>query len=216
MELNDIKWWHKIELPDGTVTTGIVDHCTEELATNRFGIPENLEGKTVLDVGCWDGYFSFLAERRGAASVTGLDCFQSCAGSSTGRMGFDFARAILKSHVTLIESHLESFAYAATESDVYDVVFYFGVLYHIENPFHSLSRLRKITGEYALIETAICDPSSDRAYWEHRPGFENDPTNQWYPSLKGLETTLKEVGFSHVELVHILPGRQRATVKAIV
>jgi tRNA (mo5U34)-methyltransferase len=32
-----------------------------------------LSGKTVLDIGTWDGYFAFKAESLGAAGVTALD-----------------------------------------------------------------------------------------------------------------------------------------------
>ena len=32
----------------------------------------DFRGKTVLDIGCWDGYWSFYAERRGAREVVAL------------------------------------------------------------------------------------------------------------------------------------------------
>ena len=59
-------WWHSIELGDGIVTTGV--HTLEELKGNyaRFLLPEDLTGKRVLDIGCWDGFYSFEAEAHGA------------------------------------------------------------------------------------------------------------------------------------------------------
>ncbi len=68
-----IKWFHTIELAPGLRTTGR-DPTHERLDILR--IPPSLEGKTVLDVGAWDGFFSFEAERRGAARVVAAD---SCA-----------------------------------------------------------------------------------------------------------------------------------------
>ena len=60
------RWYHTIDLGGGIVTRG-VDNSPERLA--RLGLPVSLAGKTVLDVGAWDGFFSFEAERRGAARV---------------------------------------------------------------------------------------------------------------------------------------------------
>src|SRR5215210_1776907 len=36
-------------------------------------IPGDLSGKSVLDIGAWDGYFSFEFERRGAERVLAID-----------------------------------------------------------------------------------------------------------------------------------------------
>src|SRR5690348_15440372 len=68
-------WWHSIDLGNGRVTPGV--HKLEELRDNfaRFGLPENLTGKRLLDIGCWDGFYTFEAERHGA-QVTSVDVFQ--------------------------------------------------------------------------------------------------------------------------------------------
>src|SRR5689334_6940141 len=65
--------YHTIELPDGRILPGIqsAEHLRWRL--NRFNLPENLTGKRVLDIGAWDGWFSFECERRGAR-VTAVDC----------------------------------------------------------------------------------------------------------------------------------------------
>ena len=57
-------WWHRIDLGHGIVTPGL-DDSPVKLGTLSF--PPNLSGKTVLDIGAWDGFFSFEAERRGAS-----------------------------------------------------------------------------------------------------------------------------------------------------
>src|SRR5262245_66397580 len=66
-------WWHSIDLGDGRITPGV--RTLEELQRvyASFGLPENLCGKRVLDIGSWDGFFSFEAERRGAEAV-GVYC----------------------------------------------------------------------------------------------------------------------------------------------
>ena len=64
--LNSIKWWHQIELEPGIFTPNAFKTITKEKTTKMYGMPEDLSDKTVLDIGCWDGGFSFEAEKRGA------------------------------------------------------------------------------------------------------------------------------------------------------
>jgi len=71
-------WWHSIDLGHGVTTPG--RKSTEQLRAELAALDlPSLSGKTVLDVGAWDGYFAFEAERRGAARVVALDHFVWCA-----------------------------------------------------------------------------------------------------------------------------------------
>ena len=63
-------WYHTLDLGDGILTDGMYD-LRPYLDLHEF--PDSLEGKSVLDVGCSDGFYSFDFERRGADSVTSLD-----------------------------------------------------------------------------------------------------------------------------------------------
>jgi tRNA (mo5U34)-methyltransferase len=65
-------WWHSIDLAGGIVTPGYKSPqlLREEWRSLRL---DNLAGKSVLDIGAWDGYFSFAAERAGAERVVALD-----------------------------------------------------------------------------------------------------------------------------------------------
>jgi tRNA (mo5U34)-methyltransferase len=69
-------WWHSFELPDGRVIEGVADIAALKHRLSQFPIPENLAGKRVLDIGAWDGWFSFEMERRGA-EVTSVDCWDN-------------------------------------------------------------------------------------------------------------------------------------------
>ena len=53
-EVENIKWWHKIDLGNGVITPGR-DNTPEKL--KRMGMSQNLSGKSVLDIGAWDGFF---------------------------------------------------------------------------------------------------------------------------------------------------------------
>src|SRR4051812_20884742 len=70
--VGEIDWWHSIELLPGLVTPGV--KTSASLARERAALRlPTMRGKTVLDVGAWDGYYSFLAEQAGAARVVALD-----------------------------------------------------------------------------------------------------------------------------------------------
>src|SRR5579871_715986 len=68
-QMSHLGWYHSIELPDGTVIPGIqtIDQLRARIA--QYPIPRDLTGKRVLDIGAWDGWFSFEMERRGATVV---------------------------------------------------------------------------------------------------------------------------------------------------
>lgn len=175
------RWWHSIELPDGSVTRGY--KTREQLATEwaTMQVPD-LTGKSVLDIGAWDGYFSFRAEAEGAQKVTAIDHFvwsidpiekmayeQRCreAGERVrpydevpelwhpddlpGKRSFDLAKELLKSKVEAVV--LDFMACDADELPSADIVFFLGVLYHLKDPVGALERLRRVTQEMVIIET---------------------------------------------------------------
>ena len=68
-EISEVSfWWHAIDLGDGIVTPGVKGGGASFMARElrSLEIPD-LNGRTVLDIGAWDGFYSFETERRGAA-----------------------------------------------------------------------------------------------------------------------------------------------------
>ncbi len=74
-ELAQKGWYHSIELPDGTVTDGLISIERLKTRVAHMPIPADLHGKRVLDIGAWDGWFSFEMEQRGA-DVVAVDCVE--------------------------------------------------------------------------------------------------------------------------------------------
>src|SRR5450756_120040 len=112
-------WWHRIPvgLVEGKIfyTPGEVMHGPDgsDYATKRFGLPPDLTGKTVLDIGAWDGYFSFEAEKRSADVVVAADIAMTPPnkerleqGNWGMNRGFRRAHQILGSKVRFIESSI--------------------------------------------------------------------------------------------------------------
>src|SRR2546430_1194284 len=70
---NEKYWFHQIELAPGLITPGWSNPKLDKLP--HFGLPEDMTGMRVLDIGCAEGFFSFEAERRGAREVVAIDSF---------------------------------------------------------------------------------------------------------------------------------------------
>jgi tRNA (mo5U34)-methyltransferase len=210
-------YWHSIHLGDAITPgrKGSLAHMEAELAGLRL---PDLRGRTVLDVGAWDGYFSFAAERLGARSVTALDHFvwerMLFRGGDDdrplpGRAGFDHAHAALGSSVRAL--HLDFAGGDLSGLGIFDVVLFLGVVYHLENPLEALLRLRRHTGELAVIESEAAEwPGlEDRGLLEFFPGDERhgDPTNFFAPSAAALCALCRAAGFAEVEVVRGAPAR---------
>ncbi|MBI2925411.1 MAG: hypothetical protein HYY24_06870 [Verrucomicrobia bacterium] len=95
-EVARIRWHHQIDLGHGVVTPGY-DNSRKKL--ERLHFPVSFAGKSVLDVGAWDGFFSFEAERRGARRVLATDSFSWGGGGWGTPEGFQLARQALGSNV---------------------------------------------------------------------------------------------------------------------
>lgn len=238
--MEDVFWWHSIDLGD-RVTDG---HKSPELLEHEWAnthMPD-LAGKSVLDVGCWDGWFSYRAEREGAARVVALDHYvwsldlprqqaywRDCRDRGVtpepyhdqpalwhpdtlpGKAGFDIAHKELQSRVEPIVTD-----FMDTDLDAlgtFDVVFYFGVLYHVEEPLTALRRVRQVSKGLTVIETeALVVEGQTRPLFELVPGAEvnADVGNWWIPTESGLHALCRAAGFREVETVAgAPPGLER-------
>ncbi len=68
-------WYHSFNLPGIGVIDGIISLEDLEKRWASMPLPADLTGKRVLDIGTWDGWCAFEAERRGA-SVVAVDCVE--------------------------------------------------------------------------------------------------------------------------------------------
>ena len=92
-------------------------------------LPEQLDGKTLLDIGAWDGFYSFECARRGA-DVTSMDIWHP--GHNETSEGYAVARAALGMQTKAVRASV--FELEPEKHGVHDIVLFLGVLYHLEDP----------------------------------------------------------------------------------
>ena len=86
----------------------------------------------------------------------------------------------------------------------FDVVFFLGVLYHVEDPLASLRRVASLSNGVAIIEThAIVIPGYEHlelCEFYSSNQLSGDASNWWGPNLKALEGMCRAAGFVRVEV----------------
>lgn len=230
-------WYHKIDL-NGVVTTGWAPIDSE-----IYDIPKDLTGKRVLDVGAWDGYWTFEALKRGAKQVVAIDNWSDLPKAKDAYVTqkdynperkqwdtFDFCKSVLGYSDEQCKRYTMS-VYDAKSLGEFDVIFFFGTLYHLRYPLLALDILSSICKESIYVETAICDdysPYNDAIgnghntsmVMEFYPKSElgNMDTNWWSPTLNCLANMVASSGFKTVDAWKIekpeIVARCRGYVKA--
>ncbi len=233
-------WFHSINLGQGVVTKGVCSANGLEQKVELLRLPE-LKGKTVLDINAWDGFFSFEAERRGASRVVALDQYmwameplehyqywKTCKEQKTtpqayhtmpyykpdllpGKAGFDSAHKALGSRVGVAVGDFMEMD--LSQLGTFDVCFYLGSLYHMEDPLRALRRLFSVTRELAIIETEAAEfpPFRDVALCEFFESSElnGDVSNWWAPNEKALQGMCRAAGFQRVDVISGSPLKKQ-------
>lgn len=189
-------WWHTLDL-NGDKTPGVVTEKAQDWIAQA--IPQDLRGKTVLDIGAWDGYFSFLAEKRGAKRVLAIDNGESARahGLEPG-LGFGVAKEILKSSV---EYRVIDVYDLDLIKENFDVIFAFGLYYHLRHPLYAFEKMSEKCKELLILEGYIIKTKKPIMIFYESNELSNDPSNWWGASVECLRKMAKSCGFEKSELV---------------
>jgi len=203
-------WFHSIPFPDGRITAGNKSMAQQQHELIRWQFPADLTGKTMIDIGCADGFYSIVGRARGAERVLSIDDQQT--------MGVRF---LLDNKVYPIEYRkLDVMSAEFLDLEPFDFVHFAGVFYHLQNPLEAFKRVRRITREVALVEGHINETFGRQLpYAVYYEGSElnGDATNWWGPNLPCLEAMIRTAGFSRCRLTGILEersGKKRASFLA--
>jgi SAM-dependent methyltransferase len=198
--------YHSIELPDGSILPGLqpVEHLRWRL--DLFGLPDDLRGKRVLDVGAWDGWFSFECERRGG-EVVAVDCIALDT--------FLEAKQLIGSKVEYLTLDVNELS--ARRLGHFDIVLFFGVLYHLRHPLLGLEKAVELSTDLTLIESFVINsenrqiPAVMEFYERTELGGQVD--NWCGPSPECLVSMCRSAGFAQVELKDVTNNRASVVCK---
>jgi tRNA (mo5U34)-methyltransferase len=222
------KWFHNLNLR-GVQTAP--DHFLGDYPSFKWrhfahAVPDDLSGKSVLDIGCNAGFYSLEMKRRGAERVLGIDMDEEYLAQAR------FAAEVMEAD---IEFQQLSVYDVADLGEKFDVVLFMGVFYHLRHPLLALDLIREYVatdlfifqslqrGSLEVFETKNNYPFSERDIF-YEPGFprmffiekrySDDPTNWWFPNRACVEAMLRSSGFvikSHPEeevfICNIAPAR---------
>jgi tRNA (mo5U34)-methyltransferase len=177
----DFLWHQRFELAPGVYAPGSND---VEWLLHTAGLPADLTGASVLDIGTTNGGSAFVAERRGAARVVATDIVDE------RHFGFEAIRDALGSSVEF--RRLSVYELAQRLGETFDYVVFSGVLYHLRHPLLALDNVRGVCRGTAYVETAVCDAelagavAAPVARFYRRDELGGDSSNWFAPSVSAL------------------------------
>ena len=229
-EVRELGWWYQdFELPSG-VRTGTGQEPSyrpmERWALIERHLPEDLSGKSVLDVGGNAGYFSIQMKLRGAGRCVLVEPYREFAAQAAYAAGeFGVELAVVNEDVH---------TYCLTTEERFDYVLFLGLFYHLKYPVLVLDRLAEMTKDRIIFHSYSVDAESvpgrglernlDRTddaeidqsdfpamkFIERR--YNDDPTNWWFPTHTALEPLIRSAGLKvvarpHAQLIVAEPER---------
>jgi tRNA (mo5U34)-methyltransferase len=202
-------WFHNLNL-NGVQTAPdhfLGDYPNVKWQTFAHVLPADLQGRSVLDIGCNAGFYSMEMKRRGADRVLGIDSddgYLEQARFAADVNGFD------------IEFRRMNVYEVPQLKETFDVVLFLGVLYHLRHPLLALDLLHDhVTRDLLVFQSMqrgskdLPDLQDDYHFW-HEDIFDNpaypkmffveksysgDWTNWWIPNRACIEGMLRSAGF---------------------
>ena len=203
-------WFHNMRLSGVETAPGhfLGDYPEVKFASFRDAIPADLTGRTVLDIGCNAGFYSFEMKRRGATRVLGVD---------TDEHYLRQARFVAQVSGVDVEFRKLGVWDVGALGEKFDLVIFMGVLYHLRHPLLALDLIHEHVakdlllfqsmqrGSRELIEVAedydftapapFDEPGYPKMHFiEQR--YSRDQTNWWVPNRACTEAMLRSSGFS--------------------
>ncbi len=193
-------WFHSIDFGSGVIAKGHRPHAVL-MDEADFIFRDMQPGDSVLDIGAWDGAYSFEAKKRGAGRVLATDHY-CWVGEGWGRKEtFDFARATLGLEVE--DAILDVPDITVQRVGRFDIVVFLGVFYHLRHPFLAMEKLSEIATKQLVVGTHLDALELERPAMVFYPTTElqGDPTNWWGANPRCVLDMLKVLGFAHTEFM---------------
>lgn len=171
-------------------------------------LPDDLDGRTVLDIGCNSGFYCAALKARGAGRIVGIEP------DPRYRAQAAFAAEVL-GHSDVEIRDLSVYDVAAL-GERFDLVLFMGVLYHLRHPLLALDLIHEhVAGDILVYQSLqrgareVYEPPADADFFEmeafDEPGFPKlhfiekaycgDDTNWWAPNTACSLAMLRSAGF---------------------
>ena len=202
-EVDALRWFHQIDFGNGVLSPGWIKKSKVERVSRTLFDPLEVKGKSVLDIGCWDGAYSLEATRRGASHVLATDHFawsDKCWGD---RRAFELTRQHLAPSIDVMDIDVPELSTATVGT--HDIVLFLGVFYHLRHPLETLERIAALATECLVLETHLIRLLfNSKPHMRFYPNNElhNDYTNWWSPNRSCVEAMLRDVGFTRITMKH--------------
>jgi len=155
----------------------------------------DLQGKSVADIGCNNGYYMFRMLAESPKKITGFDP------SPLFLTQFDFIDHFVKSGITY---ELLGVEHAPFYEEKFDVIFCLGVLYHRSDPIATLKALKKSLNERGelFLDTFMID-GEEEICLTPKKSYSKIPNIYFVPTIPALINWCERAGFKKIEILHI-------------
>ncbi len=185
-------WYQSIPLGDGVVTDGE----TGESETDKIklmDLPVDLTGKSVLDIGCNEGFYSFEFEKRGASKIIAVDK------SPKAKEKFEFVKSVFNSKVDFLSTDVLSLK--KKELGRFDYVLFLAVFHHLKFPMQVLDRVFDLTENIAFLEFVEAVPLEHPELSALVRKMSKKGHLHMLPTKNFILEILEQTGFSKVEVL---------------
>ena len=219
-EVRALGWWYQhFSLPSGVFTgrgkgPGYRPETRWELLEPY--VPQDLSGKTVLDVGGNAGFFSIQVKLRGAKRCVLVEPYVEFVRQA------EYVAGEFNVKLEIVNEDVHT--YCLTTSERFDYVLFLGLFYHLKYPVLVLDRLAEMTKKRMFFHSHIIgtngrtyadqvnyvrgtddalidDPNFPRMMFIENL-YNSDPTMWWIPNHSALEPLLRSAGMKVVARPH--------------
>jgi len=203
------KWYYEIEIEPGRWTRG---HLLDNIVTTRTALQRlDPTGSSCLDIGCMEGMFSILLERKGARRVVGYDRANLS----------DRIRLLTDKGITKLDYR---FGFPLSElrtrldNETFDVVIFSGVLYHMVDPLGGLLAARGFLkpGGIMIFESLLHSAQDHVAQFNVAGRLTGGGDNFWLVNTGLIDYLLRMCRLKPIDVYHTNSGTTAGTQRVCV
>ena len=207
LEQNDT-WYHAMNI-NGIQTKSTRTSSQYQTWVSQI-IPDDLTGKSILDLGCSDGFYSFLCEQRNANRILAIDYegfdkhkIMSESGKKVNANNFELYKKLLDSKVEYRKLDVYNIDLI---KETFDFVLFFGLYYHLENLISALKKIYSVVNDSVFLAGHILESENPIMYYYDQSDVTKHGSAEEFASIVASPQCLVNIaksicGFKNAELV---------------